>query len=71
MESPLFAQVALREDLLEYGLHQGAVGVVVEYYPTSEGQEDGYSIEGLISKDTVEVSESQIELIAVSIAQAP
>ncbi len=70
MKFPLFAQVALCEDLPEYGLHQGAVGVIVEYYPMSEGQEDGYSIEGLISKDTVEVSESQIKLIAVPI-EAP
>ena len=28
-----------------------------------EGKEDGYSIEGLIHQDTVEVSESQIAII--------
>ena len=27
--------------------------------------EDGYSIEGLINQDTVEVTESQIELISI------
>jgi hypothetical protein len=29
----------------------------------AEGEEDGYSLEGLIFQDTVEVAESQIELL--------
>ncbi len=33
----------------------------------TEGKDDGYSIEGLISQDTVEVSESQI---AITVANA-
>jgi hypothetical protein len=31
----------------------------------SNSLEDGYSIEGLIDQDTVEVAESQIELISI------
>ena len=30
-----------------------------------EGQEDGYSLEGLIYQDTVEVAESQIAMITI------
>ncbi|MCY7320476.1 MAG: DUF4926 domain-containing protein [Phormidesmis sp. CAN_BIN36] len=70
MKFSLFNQVALRRDIPEYNLHQGSVGIVVEVYPMPEGQEDGYSVEGLIPLDTVEVSESQIELVPVSVSQA-
>lgn len=69
MKFQLFSQVALRRDLPKYDLKKGAVATIVEYYPMPEGQEDGYSLEGLIPQDTVEVSESQIELIAVSISK--
>ena len=63
---PLFAQVVLKVDLPEYGLQKGVEGVIVECYSMSNGQEDGYSVEGLIPQDTVEVKESQIELVAVT-----
>ena len=65
MKFQLFTQVALKEDIPALHLKQGRIGTVVEYYPMSHGQENGYSLEGLIPQDTVEVSESQIEAIAV------
>lgn len=64
MKFNLFTQVALREDIPTLHLKQGSIGTIVECYPTSHGQENGYSLEGLIPQDTVEVSESQIEAIA-------
>lgn len=62
---PLFAQVVLQVDLPEYGLQKGALGVIVECYPMTDGQENGYSVEGLIPQDTVELKESQIQLVVV------
>jgi hypothetical protein len=64
MTFPLFSQVQLTQDIPEFNLKQGSVGVIVEYYPMFQG-EDGYSVEGLIAQDTVEVAESQIKLIKV------
>ncbi|MDJ0597957.1 MAG: DUF4926 domain-containing protein [Crocosphaera sp.] len=61
---PLFSQVQLTEDIPEFNLKKGSVGVIVEHYPMSQG-EDGYSVEGLITQDTVEVTESQIKLVKV------
>ena len=69
MKFALFDQVALSQDIPKYNLRRGSVGTVVEFYPMPEGQEDGYSIEGLIPQDPIELSESQIELIPVSISQ--
>ena len=63
MKFNLFTQVCLNQDLPEYHLKQGDIGTIVEYYHHSE-EEDGYSLEGLIPLDTVEVSESQIELVS-------
>ena len=63
MKFQLFTQVALRQDIPKHGLKKGTVATVVEHYPMPEGQEDGYSLEGLLPKDTVEVRESQIEAI--------
>jgi hypothetical protein len=60
MKFSLFTQVRLIEDLPEYGLSQGDLGTIVEHYSNPEG-EDGYSLEGLIPLNTVEVSESQIK----------
>ena len=58
---PLFLQVALTEDIPKQGLKQGDVATVVEHYAQPDGQEDGYSLEGLSSSDiTIEVSASQI-----------
>jgi hypothetical protein len=65
MKFPLFIQVALTEDIPEYGLNKGSAGTIVEYYPMASDREDGYSLEGLIPKDTVEVAESQIQYISV------
>lgn len=60
---PLFTQVELTEDIPEYNLKKGSVGIIVEHYQMGDNQEDGYSIEGLIYQDTIEVSESQISLV--------
>ena len=67
MKFNLFSQVRLIEDLPEYNLKQGQIGTIVEYYHHCEG-EDGYSLEGLISLDTVEVWESQIEFVSNSMS---
>lgn len=64
MTFPLFSQVQLTQDIHEFNLKKGSIGVIVEHYPMSQG-EDGYSVEGLIAQDTVEVTESQINLIKV------
>ena len=61
MKLPLFSQVILKEDIPELGLKKGAVATIVEHYPMSGAKEDGYSLEGLITQDTVEVAESKIE----------
>ncbi|MBD2774509.1 DUF4926 domain-containing protein [Iningainema tapete] len=67
MAIELYTQVALKEDLPEYGLKKGDVAIVIEHYPMLEGIEDGYSLEGFsvpIKGITVEVRASQIEPIA-------
>ncbi|QHU98746.1 DUF4926 domain-containing protein [Synechocystis sp. CACIAM 05] len=61
---PLFSKVMLTEDIPEYGLTRYQTGVVVEHYSGLNGQEYGYSIEGLIPNDTVEVTEYQIQKVA-------
>jgi len=42
----LYTEVALTQDLPEYGLKKGDTAIVIEHYPMPEGQEDGYSLEG-------------------------
>ncbi|NER08453.1 MAG: DUF4926 domain-containing protein [Okeania sp. SIO3C4] len=64
MTFSLFYQVQLIQDIPEFNLKKGSITVIVEYYAMSEG-EDGYSVEGLIAQDTVEVAESQIQLIEI------
>ena len=67
MTFPLFTQVALKEDIPEYHLQKGDIATIVEYYPTQEGEEDGYSLEGFdLPQVTLEVTESQIEAVAKS-----
>jgi hypothetical protein len=66
MKFQRFTQIALRQDLPEYGLKKGSIATIVEYYPMPANQEDGYSLEGLIPNDTVEVAESQIEAISLA-----
>lgn len=68
MKFNLFTQVRLNQDLPEYNLKRGEIGTIVEYYHHPEG-EDGYSLEGLIPLDTVEVWQSQIELISNEIKE--
>ena len=63
MKFPLVSQVRLTQNIPQFNLEKGNIGTIVEYYPMSKNLEDGYSIEGLIYQDTVEVAESQIELI--------
>ena len=57
--------MVLTQNIPQLNLKKGSIGTIVEYYPMPNSQEDGYSIEGLIEQDTVEVSESQIELISI------
>ena len=73
MAIELYTQVALKEDLSEYGLKKGDVAMVIEHYPMPEGTEDGYSLEGFgvpIEGITVEVRESQIEPVAASVDES-
>lgn len=63
MKFQRFTQVALTEDIPQYQLKKGDIGTIVEYYPMPQSEEDGYSLEGLLPQDTLEVSESQIELV--------
>jgi len=63
MKFSVFSQVQLTQNISQFNLKKGSIGTIVEYYPMSNCLEDGYSIEGLIYQDTVEVAESQIELI--------
>lgn len=63
MVFPLFSQVQLTQDIPQFSLKKGGIGTIVEHYSSPEGKEDGYSIEGLIYQDTVEVTESQIAVI--------
>ena len=65
MKLSLFSQIQLTQNIPQFDLKKGSISTIVEYYPTSENLEDGYSIEGLIYQDTVEVSESQIELVPI------
>jgi hypothetical protein len=53
MMFPLFSQVQLIQDLPQFSLKKGSIGTVVEYYPMTEGKEDGYSIEGLSTVDII------------------
>mgnify|MGYP006276972169 CR=1 FL=1 len=65
MAFSLFTQVALKEDIPEYNLQKGDIATIVEYYPTQEGEEDGYSLEGFnLPQVTLEVTESQIKAVS-------
>jgi hypothetical protein len=66
MKFQRFTQVALTVDIPQYHLKKGDIGTIVEYYPMPQSEEDGYSLEGLLPQDTLEVSESQIELVTHS-----
>lgn len=71
MAIKLYTWVALKEDLLKYGLKKGDRAMVIDHYPMPEGQEDGYSLEGFgvpVKGITVEVRASQIEPIATPIS---
>jgi Domain of unknown function (DUF4926) len=58
---PLFSQVVLAEDIPNLNLKRGGFATIVEYYPMSNGEEDGYSLEGFdVPGITIEVSASQI-----------
>jgi len=58
---PLFSQVVLAEDLPEYHLKRGDVATIVEHYPMTNEEEDGYSLEGFGAPNViVEVAASQI-----------
>jgi hypothetical protein len=65
MKFSLFSQVQLTKNIPQLNLKKGSIGTIVEYYPMPNSLEDGYSIEGLIYQETVEVAESQIELVPI------
>ena len=65
MKFSLFSPVQLTQNIPQLNLKKGSIGTIVEYYPMPNSLEDGYSLEGLICQDTVEVSESQIELVPI------
>ena len=65
MKFELFTKVILTVDLPQYNLKWGQIGTIVECYPMSNGEEAGYSLEGLLEQDTIEVSESQISSVLV------
>jgi Domain of unknown function (DUF4926) len=61
VQYPLFSQVALSVDLPEHNLKRGDIATIVEHYPMSEQEEDGYSLEGFnVPQVTIEVGASQI-----------
>lgn len=67
MKFDLFTAVALREDLPEYNLKKGDVAAIVDCHSSSNGGEDGYSLEGFnLPEDCAEifitVGADQIEL---------
>jgi hypothetical protein len=64
-EISLFSLVQLTRNIPQFNLKKGGIGTIVEYYPMPNSLKDGYSIEGLIYQDTVEVAESQIELVPI------
>jgi hypothetical protein len=65
VQYPLFSQVALAQDLPEYNLKRGDIATIVEHYPMSEGEEEGYSLEGFdLPHVTIEVPASQIIPVA-------
>ena len=63
MKFELFTKVILIVDFPQYNLKQGQIGTIVECYPMSNGEESGYSLEGLLEQDTIEVFESQISVL--------
>jgi hypothetical protein len=65
MKFSLFSPVQLTQNIPQLNLKKGSIGTIVEYYPMPNSLEDGYSLEGLICQDTVEVSESHIELVPI------
>ena len=67
MKFELFTKVILTVDFPQYNLKRGQIGTIVERYPMSNGKEAGYSLEGLLEQDTIEVSESQLSSVLVPI----
>ena len=67
MKFELFTKVILIVDFPQYNLKRGQIGTIVECYPMSNGKEAGYSLEGLLEQDTIEVSESQLSSVLVPI----
>jgi hypothetical protein len=45
MTFPLFSRVILVEDILEENLFAGDIGTVVEYYPATNENPEGYEVE--------------------------
>jgi hypothetical protein len=65
MKYELFARIALKTDLPQYGLSSGDVATIVEHHTGRPGQEPGYTLEVFNavgeSIAVVTVRESQIE----------
>ncbi|WP_449421008.1 DUF4926 domain-containing protein [Phormidium nigroviride] len=67
MKSDLFTQVALRQDIPEYNLKKGDVATIVDDRSSSNGGEEGYSLEGFNLPENcaeifITVGASQLEL---------
>lgn len=45
MKSELYEQIALRQDVPDYGLKQGDIATLVEYVPHPKGGEEGCILE--------------------------
>ncbi|MDB9510260.1 DUF4926 domain-containing protein [Kamptonema animale CS-326] len=78
MKFNLFTQVALRQDIPEYNLKKGDVATIVDYHSSSNGGEEGYSLEGFnlpencaeifitVGADQIELSEGKKIAVAYS-----
>ncbi len=66
MKFELYSKIALKEDLVKYGLKKGDVAVIIEEHPAINGQA-GFTLEVFNALgDTIAiptVTESQIELL--------
>jgi hypothetical protein len=68
MTFQLYTEVALNKDLPHYGFCKGDIGTIVEYYPGTNNQEAGYSLEMLNATGEVlkviTVSESSLRQLS-------
>lgn len=67
MSFELLTRVVLKEDLPQYDLKKGDVATIIEYHPSSNEEEDGYSLEGFdtVADNIIKVKASQIEPLEI------